>query len=381
MKRIRPRPRLACSTALLAILVAAPSAYAQTSPTLGSAAPFGVLAGSTVTNTGSSVIGGHVGVSPGGAITGFPPGTISSGSSFHVANGTSAAAQVSLTAAYNDLAGQAPTQNLSGQDLGGMTLTSGVYRFDSSAQLTGNLTLNAQGSTNSAWIFQIGSALTTASNSSVTMINGGSLCNVYFQVGSSATLGTTTSLIGNILALTSITLNTGATITGRALARNGAVTLDTNTTTAASCATVVAPVPGSPPVAGPPVAGPPQPAGCPVVGLSPASVPNGSVGVAYSQQFSGNSGTAPYVYSTDAASLPAGLLLSTGGLLSGTPTVPLAQTFTIRATDTLGCFAERSYTMLFGVAVPTMPQYMFVGLALALMFVGYRRLRPARQPR
>jgi len=368
MKRIRPRPRLACSTALLAILVAAPSAYAQTSPTLGSAAPFGVLAGSTVTNTGSSVIGGHVGVSPGGAITGFPPGTISSGSSFHVANGTSAAAQVSLTAAYNDLAGQAPTQNLSGQDLGGMTLTSGVYRFDSSAQLTGNLTLNAQGSTNSAWIFQIGSALTTASNSSVTMINGGSLCNVYFQVGSSATLGTTTSLIGNILALTSITLNTGATITGRALARNGAVTLDTNTTTAASCSTT-------------PGVGGTQPAGCPVVGLSPATVPNGSVGVVYSQQFAGSSGTAPYVYSTDSASLPAGLNLTTGGLLSGTPTASLAQTFTIRATDTLGCFTDRPYTMLFGVAVPTMPQYMFVGLALGLMFVGYRRLRPARQPR
>jgi len=372
----RTRQSLSCGTALIILVVAAIPASAQTSPTLGNAAPFGVLAGSTVTNTGSSVIGGNVGVSPGGAITGFPPGTISSGSSFHAANGTSSAAQVSLTAAYNDLAGQAPTQNLSGQDLGGLTLTSGVYRFDSSAQLTGNLTLNAQGSTNSAWIFQIGSALTTASNSSITMINGGSLCNVYFQVGSSATLGTTTSFIGNILALTSITLNTGATVTGRTLARNGAVTLDTNTTTAASCATVAEPVPGSPPVSGPP-----QPAGCPAVGLTPATVPNGSVGVAYSQQFSGNSGTAPYVYSTDAASLPAGLILSTGGLLSGTPTVPLAQTFTIRATDTLGCFAERRYTMLFGVAVPTMPQYLFVVLALGLMFVGYRRLRPARQAR
>jgi len=361
----RTRQRLSCGTALIILLVSANPASAQSSPTLGNAAPFGVLAGSTVTNTGPSVIGGNVGVSPGGAITGFPPGTISSGSAFHAANGTSAAAQVSLTAAYNDLAGQAPTQNLSGQDLGGLTLTSGVYRFDSSAQLTGNLTLNAQGSTNSAWIFQIGSALTTASNSSITMTNGGSLCNVYFQVGSSATLGTTTSFIGNILALTSITLNTGATMTGRALARNGAVTLDTNTTTAASCAST----------------GGTQPAGCPVVGLTPATVPNGSVGVAYSQQFAGNSGTAPYVYTTAIDSLPAGLILTTGGLLSGTPTVPLAQTFTIRATDTLGCFAERPYTMLFGVAVPTMPQYLFVVLALGLMFMGYRRLRPARQVR
>ncbi len=367
MKRTRHTQRFSFGTSLTALIVliySAGGATAQTVPSLGNAANFGVLAGSTVTNTGATVIGGHVGVSPGSAITGFPPGTLSSGSSQHAANATSAGAQTSLTTAYNDLAGQTPTQNLTGQDLGGLTLTTGVYKFDSSAQLTGNLTLNAQGSTNSSFIFQIGSSLTTASNSSITMINGGSLCNVFWQVGSSATLGTTTAFIGNILALTSITLNTGATITGRALARNGAVTLDTNTTTAAQCSSSGA-----------------QPAGCPVVGLTPTTIPNANVGVAYSQQFSGNSGTAPYTYSTDSAALPDGLALNTAGLLSGTPTIAVAQTFTVRATDTLGCFAERPYTILFGVAVPTMPQFMFVLLALGLMAMGYRRLRLAQQRR
>ncbi|MGE0865333.1 MAG: ice-binding family protein [Vicinamibacterales bacterium] len=362
MKRTNQRQRFSFGTAFVVLLCSAGSAFAQTVPSLGDAQNFGVLAGSTVTNTGATVIGGHVGVSPGSAITGFPPGTVSSGSSTHAGNATAAAAQTSLTTAYNDLAGQTPTRNLTGQDLGGLTLTTGVYKFDSSAQLTGTLTLDAQGSTNSSFIFQIGSSLTTASNSSITMINGGSLCNVFWQVGSSATLGTTTHFLGNILALTSITLNTGATVTGRTLARNGAVTLDTNTTTAAQCSTT----------------GGGQPAGCPVVGLTPTTIPNANVGVAYSQQFTGNSGTAPYVYSTDSASLPAGLTLTAAGLLSGTPTSAVPQSFTIRATDTLGCFAERSYTMLFGVAVPTMPQFMFVLLALGLMAIGYRRLRSTR---
>lgn len=352
---------LSLGKALIVMLATASPAFAQSSPSLGNAASFGVLAGSTVTNTGPSVIGGNVGVSPGGAITGFPPGTVSAGSALHSANATSAAAQLSLTTAYNNLAGQTPTQNLTGLDLGGQVLTSGVYKFDSSAQLTGTLTLDAQGSSNSAFIFQIGSSLTTATGSRVIMTNGGSLCNVYWQVGSSATLGTTTSFVGNILALTSITLNTGATVVGRALARNGAVTLDSNTTTAASCA----PIGGG------------QPAGCPVVGLSPSTstLPNANVGVAYSQQFSGSSGTAPYVYTTDATTLPAGLILSTAGLLSGTPTSAVPQTFTIRATDVVGCFVERNYAVIFGVAVPTLPQFVFFLLALGLMAIGYQRLR------
>ena len=138
----------------------------------------------------------------------------------------------------------APTQNLTGLNLGGLTLTPGVYFFSSSAQLTGTLTLDAQGDPNALFVFQIGSTLTTASNSSVVFINGGQGNNTFWQVGSSATLGTDTAFTGNILALTSITLNTGANINcGRALARNGAVTLDTNIVSIGPC--VNGPGPGA----------------------------------------------------------------------------------------------------------------------------------------
>ena len=142
--------------------------------TLGTAGNFAVLAGSTVTNTGSSVIdGGDVGVSPGSAITGFPPGIMTPPFTTHAADAAAAQAQSDLTTAYNAAAGLTPTQDLTGQDLGGLTLTPGVYFFSSSAQLTGTLTLNDQGDPNAQFVFQIGSTLTTASNSSVVTINGG----------------------------------------------------------------------------------------------------------------------------------------------------------------------------------------------------------------
>ena len=207
----------------------------QTAPTLGTASSFAVLGGQTVTNTGPTVVNADLGVSPGSAVTGFPPGIVVGGS-IHAADALAAQAQADNTAAYNNLAGQSCDTDLTGQDLGGMTLTSGVYCFSSSAQLTGALTLDAQGDPNAVFIFQIGSTLTTASNSSVLLINGGSPCNVFWQVGSSATLGTYTTFVGNILALTSITLNTGASVSARALAQNGAVTLDTNTIGSAGCA-------------------------------------------------------------------------------------------------------------------------------------------------
>ena len=198
-------------------------------PSLGTAESFAVLAGSTATNTGDTVINGHLGVSPGSEVTGFPPGIVNG--TRYEADAVAAQAQVDLGLAYDDLAGRAcdPSGNLTGQDLGGLTLTSGVYCFDTSAQLTGLLTLDAKGDSGAVFVLKIGSTLTTASSSSVQMIGNGNPCNVYWQVGSSATLGTDTAFSGNILALTSITLNTGADITGSALARNGAVTMDTNT--------------------------------------------------------------------------------------------------------------------------------------------------------
>ncbi len=194
---------------------------------------FAVLGGSTVTNTGPTIVNGNLGVSPGSAVTGFPPGIVAGGT-IHAADSVAAQAQADLTTLYNDLANAACNTDLTGQDLGGMTLTPGVYCFASSAQLTGTLTLDAQGNSNAIFIFQIGSTLTTASASSVLLINNASSCGVFWQVGSSATLGTGTALAGSIVALTSITLNTGASVTGRALARNGAVTLDNNQVTVCS---------------------------------------------------------------------------------------------------------------------------------------------------
>ncbi|MHB8362607.1 MAG: ice-binding family protein [Patescibacteria group bacterium] len=208
-----------------------------TAPSLGTAGSFSVLGSSTVTNTGSSVLTGNLGVSPGTAITGFPPGIVNGKT--YAAGSVPLQAQGDITAAYIDLAGQScsSTNNLTGQDLGGKSLTPGVYCYSSSAQLTGTLTLNGEGNTSSVFIFQMGSTLTTATNSSISLINGAQACNIFWQVGSSATLGTYTNFKGNILALTSITFDTGANSDGGAYARNGAVTLDGNTITQAPCAT------------------------------------------------------------------------------------------------------------------------------------------------
>jgi Ice-binding-like len=194
-------------------------------PSLNSAKTYVVLGASAVTNTGGTAIKGDLGVSsPGISPTGFPPGKITG--TIHSGDASSAAAQGKLTPAYNSLAANTCNTSLTGQDLGGRTLTQGVYCFTSSAQLTGKLTLS--GNASSVFIFKIASALNTASNSSVVMTGGSQARNVYWQVGSSATLGTGTAFKGNIVALTSISLGTGASLSGRAMARNGAVTMDNN---------------------------------------------------------------------------------------------------------------------------------------------------------
>jgi hypothetical protein len=193
---------------------------------------FSVLAGSTVTNTGSTVISGDLGLSPGTAVTGFPPG-LASGAT-HIADGAAAQAQATLTAAYKDAAGRSGAITKTG-DLGGQTLTAGVYKSTSSLGITGDLTLDAQGNPAAVFIFQIGSTLTTASGSHIVLVNGAKACNVFWQVGSSATLGTASIFKGNIMALSSITVTTGVNLEGRALAENGAVTLDSDVITGCAC--------------------------------------------------------------------------------------------------------------------------------------------------
>jgi hypothetical protein len=193
---------------------------------------FAVLAGSTVTNTGASGVSGDVGVSPGTAVTGFPPGLASG--AIHSADGAAGQAQAALATGYIDAAGRLGGTTVAG-DLSGQTLVAGIYKSTSSLGLTGDLTLDAQGNPNAVFIFQISSTLITGSGSHVVLTNGANACNVFWQVGSSATLGTNSVFKGTILALTSIAVSTGAQIDGRALARNGAVTLDTNTITGCTC--------------------------------------------------------------------------------------------------------------------------------------------------
>jgi len=224
---------LLCAAAVaLFQIVTAPSAFATSM--LASAGAFAVLGATTVTNTGATTLNGNLGLSPGTSITGS--GTITLTGTIYTPTvgtpGVAATAQSDATIAYNALAALTPTQILTGLDLGSFStpLNAGVYKFASSAQLTGALVLDFQGLTNKNIVFQIGSTLTTASGSSVSIINAGSGDNVYWQVGSSATLGTSTSFAGDIIALTSVAMQTTAKdLCGSVIALNGAVTMDTNT--------------------------------------------------------------------------------------------------------------------------------------------------------
>lgn len=242
---LRRAKRAGLALALGAAFAAVPVTAQASQIDLGTAGPFVALGGSTVTNTGPSVLNGDLGVAPGTALVGFGLPAVVNGAT-HANDGVAQQAKLDLTTAYDNAAGQpvAPADDLTGTDLGSRTLTPGAYRFTSSAQLTGALTLDAQGDPSAQFVFEIATTLITASASSVVLVNGASPCNVYWQVGSSATLGTTTAFQGNVMANASISLNNGATVEGRLLARTGQISLDNNVLNRGGCATGSTSTPG-----------------------------------------------------------------------------------------------------------------------------------------
>jgi hypothetical protein len=229
---------VAVGSAALLVLVA-PGASAAVMPVpLGTAASFVVLAGAGITNTGPTTLNGDLGTFPTPSVTGAGSMTITGTN--HAGDAVTQGAKDALVTAYNNAAGQGPATPIAA-DLAGQTLAPGVYNSASSIGLTGALTLNGGGDPRAVFVFQAGSTLTTASASQVLLVNGAQACNVFWQVGSSATLGTGSVFRGSILALTDITVTTAATLEGRVLARNGAVTLDTNTITRPQCAAGTSP--------------------------------------------------------------------------------------------------------------------------------------------
>lgn len=253
LKRAGPTALALC--AVLAVLPAAAQAAPVNLATVG---PFAVLSGAAVTNTGPSVLNGDLGVAPGTSLSGFGFPAVVNGAT-HDNDAVAAQAQLDLIAAYDVAAGQPipPANDLTGIDLGGLQLGAGAYRFTSSAQLTGTLTLDAAGDPSAQFVFEIGSTLTTASASSVVLINGASPCNVHWQVGSSATLGTTTAFQGNLMALSDISVNNGTTVLGRLLARNGQVSLINTVIDRSMCGTSNTPPSVTPPTGTPSATVPP----------------------------------------------------------------------------------------------------------------------------
>ncbi len=229
--------RVGVALAVGCAFAAVPAAAQAAAINLATASPFVVLGGSTVTNTGPSVLNGDLGVSPGTALPGFDTAVLNG--AVHANDGVAAQAQLDVTTAYDVAAGEPtpPANDLTDEDLGNRILTAGNYSFSTSAQLTGPLTLDAQGDPNARFVFNVGSQLTTASASSVLLINGASPCNVYWRVGTSAVLGSTTQFKGNLMALASISLNNAATVQGRLLARNGQVSLINNVIDGSMCGT------------------------------------------------------------------------------------------------------------------------------------------------
>lgn len=314
----------------LAVFAAAQSAQAATTidgpVDLGTAATYGVLGASAVTNTGPTVVTGDVGVSPGSSVTGFtgPPDGSFTGA-LHQTDAAAAQAQSDVTTAFNVAASLTPTTSgLS--ELNGLSLVPGVYS-GGALSLANNGSLTLAGSADSVWVFQAASDLTIGSATLITITGGANACNVFWQVGSSASLGTGAQFQGTVLADQSITATTGATVIGRLLAHAGAVTLDTNTITVPSGCAAPGTVTTSPQIT--------------------SGTPTGATaGTPYSFTVTAT-GTPVVSYTVTGGSLPAGLSLdSATGAITGTPTTPGTSTFTITASNGTGPDATATYTLV-----------------------------------
>ncbi|OJX75476.1 MAG: hypothetical protein BGO91_19530 [Leifsonia sp. 71-9] len=293
---------------------------------LGTAASYGALGASALTNTGPTVVTGDIGVSPGSSVTGFtgaPDGTFTG--SLHQTDAAAAQAQSDVTTAFNAAAGLTPTTSgLS--ELNGLSLVPGVYSGGALA-LADNGVLTLAGSADSVWVFQAASSLTIGSATQIIVTGGANACNVFWEIGSSASLGTGAQFEGTILAKESITATTGATIVGRLLANTAAVTLDTNTITVPTGCTPPGTVSTSPTIT----------SGAPT---------DATAGTPYSFPVTATGSPAP-TYTVTSGSLPAGLTLNgTTGVISGTPTTPGSATFTITATNGTGPDSSASYTIV-----------------------------------
>nr|WP_243845504.1 ice-binding family protein [Microbacterium halimionae] len=326
--RIFSSARATAIVAAAVALVVIPATAASADTTidgpigLGTAGDYSVLAASTVTNTNVSTLSDDLGLSPGSSITGFPPGIV--GGTIHQTDAEAAQAQVDLTTAYNVAASLTPIQT-GLEELTGLSLVPGVYSGGTLA-VSGALVL--EGTAESVWVFQAASSLTVGSAANITVTGGASACNVFWQVGSSATLKTGAQFIGTVMADISVTAETAATVTGRLLARTGAVTLDTNTITAPTgCATAPGEVSTSPEI----------------TSEAPA---DGTVGGPYSHTIT-SSGTPDASYSVTSGQLPAGLVLNeVTGEISGTPTASGSTTFTVTASNGTSPDAEVTYVLV-----------------------------------
>jgi hypothetical protein len=344
-----------------ALLASASTALAQVAPPLGTAQQFGALGNSAVTGaTGSGVVvTGDVGSSPTPTISNFPPSSAVAPFLVHATNdGVVQQAHADAIAAYNALLTQGPGTVLPDNLATVGALTPGIYSFTSGApDLPASATLTLNG--NGIFIFNVASSLTANVLSNV--VGTANACNIFWRVGSSATLNGT-NFKGTVIADASITIGGGANLAGRALAGTGA----TGAVTMAGSG-------------GNTIGGCSSPAQCPVITLAPPTLPNGTIGLAYTQTLTASGGTGPYAFTVTTGALPAGLTLSPAGILSGTPTTAGTSTFTIRATDVSGCFVELAYALAVTTAVPTLPQLFVVLLALGLAGLGYARLRRAKQ--